>query len=201
MQKAGVLILILIMGFPILLAAQDEPDVEPEWEEYSYDFYARGDQVFIVSLGVAFPTVFVIDGNINNSGWKVVGGAGTLIFNYYLSPKFYLGAELSGMFVPTIGGNTAFIIPLGIRAGTQFTAGRFEFPLAGIFGVSLHTFLGEGYFGIFLKASASALFKATTQWAFGITTSWYFMPEWTGDSKTNVYGNFLDLMLTARYHF
>ena len=202
MFKAGALILTLLLILTVQLAAQDSPDVETEWDEYPYDYYARGDQTFFVNLGVAFPILFVMDGVVNNSGWKTVGGGGTLIFNYYLLPRLYIGGEVGVMFIGAQNDTTAFLIPLGARVGTQFIAGRFEFPIAFTVGVSWRRFQTRGHFGFMLKGSASALFRATAQWAFGLTTSWYFMPEWTRDTGSkNVYGNFLDVTLTARYHF
>ena len=196
--KAAALIFILLSALTVQLAAQD---VETDWDDFTYDIYARGDQSFLVNLGVMFPTLFVNDGKINNSGWNPVGGSGSLMFNYYLHPYFFIGGEVGIMFANSIAGNTVFLIPLGIRLGTQFIVWRFEFPIALSFGASWHNFLNEGYFGIYGKMSLSALFRATPQWAFGLTSSWYFMPEWTGDSKKDVMGNFVDLTLSARYHF
>ena len=196
----AILILILLIGLPIMLSAQDDPSVEIDWDHYfPYDIYARGDQTIFINLGVIFPTLFFINNEVNNDGWRFMGGTGSLIFNRYLFPRLFIGGELSVMFLPIRDRNTAFIFPVGLRIGTQFFAGQFEFPIAASAGVSWRSYLGERNFNMYLKGSVSALYRATTQWAFGATTSWYFFPEWT--SVATVYGNFLDITLTARYHF
>jgi hypothetical protein len=80
--------------------------------------------------------------------------------------------------------------------------GRFEFPIAGTIGVAWQNYLNEGYFGLYMKAGGSAFFRATTYWAFGLTTNWYWFPQWIReDPSKNVDGHFLDFTLSARYHF
>ena len=202
--KAGIIMLLLLLvGLPALLCAQnDEPPIENEWDDYKYEIFARGDQTFLISLGVIFPVLgFNYDGIMPQGISPPIGGTGSLSFNYYLNSKLYIGGEVAGMFLPTIGGNTLYMIPLGFKIGTQFILGRFEFPIAAVLGITWHTYLDMGYFGFYAKASVSALYRATSDWAFGITSSWYFFPEWTGKAKEDFYGNFLDLNLTARYQY
>jgi len=203
--KAGIyLLFLLLLGFPALLCAQnnDDPQVETDWDDYKYELFARGDQTFIISLGLVFPLfAFNNEGTIPQGIDPPVGGTGSLGFNYYLNSKLYIGGEIAGMFLSTIGGSTLYMIPLGFKIGTQLVLGRFEFPVSAVLGVTWHTYLDLGYFGFYAKASVCALFRATKDWAFGITSSYYFFPEWTGNPKEDAYGNFLDLNLTARYQY
>jgi hypothetical protein len=67
--------------------------------------------------------------------------------------------------------------------------------------MSWQNLLNMGYYGLYAKFGASAFFRATSQWSFGVTTQFGWFPQWTNDSKKNVDGFFLDTMLTARYHF
>jgi hypothetical protein len=204
MCKAGVILLILLLGLPVLLVAQEntDPSVETDWDDYIYDLYARGDQTFLISVGLITPTLFINNGKaVHHNIHPPMGGTGTIAFNYYFHARFFLGAELSGMFFPTMGGNVLFIIPLGLRAGTQFIVGRFEFPIAAAVGMSWHTYLDLSHYGLYLKAGGSALYRASAHWAFGVTSNWYWFPEWTGNSRENVFGNFLDFTLSARYQF
>ena len=195
----GALIFILLMGMPIILAAQDDPDIEIDWDTFSYDYYSRGDQALFINFGLIFPVLFIQDGSVNNDGFKIFGGAGSLVFNYYLGPKLYVGGEIGATFIPTVGENTLFIFPIGLRVGTQFNVQKFEFPIAATFGFSLRNFVGNGNLDIFFKGSGSVLYRATTQWAFGMTTCWYLLPEWTNNAV--ILGNLLDFTFTARYHF
>ncbi|MCL2442136.1 MAG: hypothetical protein FWD13_01565 [Treponema sp.] len=204
MHKAGAFFLILLLGFQVLLFAQDDndPAIEIDWDDYTIDLYAAGDQSFIMALGVVFPTVFINNGTVIDHQFSPpVGGAGTLIYNYYLQPFLFTGAEIGLMFLPTIGGNTIFLVPLGLRFGTQFLIWRLEFPISLTVGVSWHNYLNLGYFGLFVKAGAAAFYRATSDWSFGLTANWSLFPQWTSDPSKNVYGNFLELTLSARYHF
>ncbi|MCL2180120.1 MAG: hypothetical protein FWB83_03245 [Treponema sp.] len=205
MRKAWVIVILLLISFPVLLAAQqggDDPSVETDWDYYSTDLYMAGDQSFIISLGVALPVLFIQNGGLIDPQFTPpVGGIGSLAYNYYLNPHFYVGAELNGFFIHTIQENTMFVIPLGIRAGTQLIAGPFEFPFTLTLGMIWHRYLDWTYFGLYAKAGVAAYFRATTQWSFGLVANWGWLPQWTNDSSRNVDGNFLDLMLSARYHF
>jgi len=205
MRKAGAIFFVLLVGLTVLLTAQeedDDPSVEIDWDEYSSDLYARGDQTFIISLGTVFPTVFLNNGNfINHNFNPPVGGTGSLVYNYYLNSHFFAGVEVGGMFIPTLGGNMVFIIPLGVRAGYQFNIWKLEFPITVTLGMTWHNYLNKGYYGLYIKSGAAAFFRATSTWSFGLTSSWGWFPEWTSDQSKNVDGNIVDLMLSARYHF
>lgn len=202
MRKAGAIFLALLIGLVIPLAAQSEdPPDEGEWDYYN-DLYTRGDQTFIISLGSVFPAIFRGNGKAMDRKFSPpIGGTGSLAYNYYLSKEFFVGAELSGMFIRTLGSNTLFAIPLGARGGYQFNYHKFEFPFAATFGVVWQRYLNQGYFGIYTKIGGSAYYKATSHWSFGVNADWIWFPQWTGNKAENAHGTFVDLTLSARYHF
>lgn len=200
MHKAGAIFFLLLIVFPVLLTAQD--DDGDGWDYYDDGQFAKGDQTFIISLGTVFPMVFVMNGKAYDH--KIdppVGGLGSLAYNYYITPQLFLGGELSGMFMPTLGGNTLYVIPIGFRAGYQFNVWRLEFPVSAALGVAWHRYLNNTYFGIYMKAGGAAYFRITQLLSIGINTNWYWLPEWTSDRNKNVDGNLLDLTLSARIHF
>jgi hypothetical protein len=204
MQRASALFLILFFGLSAMLFAQDdnEPEVEPDWDDFKYELYSKGDQTFSISFGVGFPIAFL------NNGEKIdlhltppIGGTGALTYIYYLNSRLFTGGELSLLFLPTVAENTVFITSLGARVGTQFILGRFEFPISLALGMTLQTYLDKGYFGYYMKAGANALFRATHEWSFGIGSNFCWYPQWTNEPAKNVDGFFVDLSLVARYHF
>jgi hypothetical protein len=204
MHRAGSILLLLLIGLPILLSAQQND--EPEWDYYD-DINARGDQTFIISLGTIFPTVFFNDGErINPKFTPPIGGTGSLAYNYYFFKQFYAGLEVGGVFINTLGSHTLFIIPIGLRGGWQFNFNKFEFPVTGVVGMVFHRFLNQGNYSLYLKGGAAAYYRVSNNWSFGINTDWFWFPQWT-DEKTfdgkskSVYGNMIDLTLSARYHF
>jgi hypothetical protein len=196
-------IIFLLFGSQILFAQNgtfpDEESPDSPWEEIITSPYDRGDRNFIISLGVVFPTLFAGDIENNRHGLRL-GGAGSLAFNYFLSPSIFVGGELSGAFIGTRGGNMLYIVPFGARIGYQFIFNRIEIPLSFMIGGAAHSYLERGYFGLIAKPGASAFWRLNSDWSFGLNCIWWFVPQWPKNNHT-VYGNFLELTLSARYHF
>jgi hypothetical protein len=204
MHRAGAIILLLLVGLSPLFAQEDsdDPSVEIDWDDYVSDLYTRGDQTFILSLGVALPVVFLNNGDvIDHKFTPPVGGTGSLSYNYYFSSNLFAGAEIRGMFLFTISGGTFFSPQVGVRAGYQFNVWRLEFPLALSLGLAWHTYLSQAYCGLYIMGSAAAFFRVNPEWSFGLTINWGWLPEWPENKAENVDGNILDIMISARYHF
>jgi hypothetical protein len=204
MYKAAAFFLTLLLCFPILVFAQNvnEPDIEFEWDDFPVELYVRGDQTFLISLGVVLPTIFLNNGTpLDHQITPPVGGMGSLAYNYYLNSMFFLGGEVGISFLPTLAGNTVFLIPLGLRGGTQFIFGRFEFPITLAFGMSWHNYLNFVYYGMYAKLGGAAYFRVTNDWSFGISANWGWFPQWTSNPSQNVDANIMDISLSARYHF
>ena len=205
------LILILLLALPGLFAQEeppqeekpDTPPIESDWIDYDFALYSRGDKTFIITLGFLLPTYF--GGSVeNNQHGLSLGGTGSLAFNYFLSSHFYFGGELGGMFAGTRGKNNLFIIPFGVRFGYQFVFRRFEFPFTIMIGGAPQKKLEETYFGLIIRPGASVFWRFNPDWSFGINSFWWFVPQWPklqDGKRYNVYGNFIELTLSARYHF
>jgi hypothetical protein len=202
MRKAGAFLLVLLFSFSLLYAQENETPPDGDWDYYAPDSYSRGDQTFTISLGMIFPTVFFNNGKtINHNLNPPVGGAGALSYNYYFTPNIFLGGEVSGAFMPTLGNNMYYAILLGARTGYQFYFWRLEFPVNVTVGMVWHRFLNSKYYGLYMKGGGGAYFRFNSEWSFGISSSWYWLPQWTNERRTNVDGNMVDLLLSARYHF
>jgi hypothetical protein len=206
MQKASALFLILFFALSVQLFAQDNsaPDVEPDWvDDFKNELYTGGDQIFSISLGVSFPIAFINQGNkVKHNIEPPVGGSGALNYIYYLNPSLFAGAELSLLFFPTVSENTVFIPSLCAKVGTQFIFGKFEFPIYMALGMTITTYLDFGYFGYFMKAGASAFYRANHEWSFGLASNFCWYPQWTkNEPSKNIDALFADLTLVARYHF
>ncbi|MCL2763035.1 MAG: leucine-rich repeat domain-containing protein [Treponema sp.] len=184
-------------GFPL----------ETDWEGYVPELYSKGDQVFIISFGVIFPTVFFNNGSVIDHNFDPpVGGSGSLGYSYFLGPHFYLGGEIGIKFNYTMGQNTIFLIPIGLRTGWQFLYRRFEFPLNLTVGIAPQRYLNLGYAGLFVKGGASAFYRFNPDWSFGLNCDWNWYPQWPKDEGKRVpskdmYGNIIGLTISARYHF
>ncbi|MDR2093933.1 MAG: hypothetical protein LBP76_00240 [Treponema sp.] len=212
MKRRGFPFLVLVLLAVIILplrAQEEEEEEEPEegtdipiesdWSGSMPSIYSAGDRTFCISAGMIFPTVFFNDsGKItSNVGF---GGTGFLSFQYFLTSRIFVGAELGGMFVPTISKNMFFMVPMGFRIGYQFVISRFEFPLSILIGGAPQRYIEEGYFGLIIKPMASVFFRFNPDWSFGLNAAWWWTPQWP-KSGESMYGNFLELTLSAAYHF
>jgi hypothetical protein len=130
--------------------------------------------------------------------------------SYFLNSHVFVGGGVQGMFIPTIGENMLYIVPMGAHIGYEWVHGRFEFPLSLMAGWAWQMYLDHLYFGFFAKPQISVLFRAFNDWSFGLNAAWWFVPQWgtkttddTGEvAKGNdAVGNFLELTLMAQYHF
>jgi hypothetical protein len=206
MRKAGAFFLIVLFSFT-LLYAQEEPPSEGapggDWDYYNSDSYSRGDQTFVISLLTVFPVIFLDnDGKTLEKKYSPpVGGAGTLSYNYYFTNHFFLGGEVGGSFIPTIGNNMYYGILLGARTGYQFYFWKLEFPLNITLGMAWHQYLNFKNYSFYFKGGGAAYFRYNAEWSFGINTNWYWIPQKTNERSKDVYGNMIDLLVSVRYHF
>lgn len=198
------LVCFLLISAGAVFAQQETEDEEtPEGDDYegvTPSTYSSGEQNFSFSVGIIVPLFFsnengTVQTNIN------VGGMGYLAYNYFLTKGLFLGGELGGMFAGTIGENMLYIVPFGLRVGYQFTLGRFEFPISLMVGGAVQKYLETNYFGLFLKPSVSMFFRFNPDWSFGLNTAWWLVPQWTKESRKDMMGHFLEITLSARYHF
>ena len=220
MQKVRVFLLLMVLcwfsGQGLLYAQEDyEEDedssegdiaIETDWDGYVTELYSRGDQTFTISLGVIFPTVFHDRDSVIKSNWFPVGGVGTLVYNHFLNAHLFVGIEVGINFNSTVGKNTIFIVPVGLRAGWQFVLQRFEFAMSFTLGIAPERYLNNSYFGMFMKVGASGYFRFSPEWSFGLSTDWNWYPQWPTENgirvpAKDIYANIIGVTLAARYHF
>jgi hypothetical protein len=97
--------------------------------------------------------------------------------------------------------NSLFIIPIGLKAGYQFTLSKFEFPISVAFGMAFHRYLDLGYFGFYLRGGGGVYYRFNADWSFGFHAGWGWFPEWTPGKGENIDAHIVDVLLSARYHF
>jgi hypothetical protein len=206
-------ILLLLIGLCPLAAQSGEDDWDDgsgdeipadDWVGFMPNLYSRGDQAFGISFGVVLPTFFVASGGEVLPRNIVIGGTGSLSYDYFFGAHLFAGGELQGMFAPTKGDHMLFMIPVTVRVGWQFIIKRFEFPLSlgiGFAAQQFKTSKSYGYTGFFAKPRASAFFRFNPDWSFGITTAWWWVPQIIKNSDDSVHGHFFEATLAVRYHF
>ncbi len=172
-----------------------------------------GDQTFSISIGPIIPLKTILIGDWsdygvsagptqNNLTWA--GGAGQLAYSFYLTPDIKLGLQVGGSFTSDINSDILYMIPIAVR-------GSYEFHLLNRFTIPLHLSLGicmsswkEDNFHVdpLIRPGLGFYFDWNYEWSFGCDVSYFFIPQFDSDpDHHNAIGNFLDVMLTAEYHF
>jgi hypothetical protein len=159
--------------------------------------YSRGDTIFGINAGPIFP-LFFTDGSGLLDNKVYIGGAFNLSYNWFVGSHLFIGGEAGFMFAPTWGKNMLFMVPFGLRAGYQFVIWRFEFPISLMVGAAPQKKQSEEYFGFIAKVQAAAYWRAISSWSFGLTGSWWLVPQLADHTAL---GNFMELTISARYHF
>jgi hypothetical protein len=175
--------------------------ITTDWGVMPLSGYTRGDQTFNISLGVLLPLFFTANSGGTLDNKLLVGGVGSLAYNYFLDPRFFIGGILQGSFAQTIGENFLYLIPIGVTVGYQVVLNRFEFPFSLTAGGMTQQYLTYNGYWPFLKSQASGFFRFNSDWSFGLNAAWWIVPQWTNTPNRDAVGNFLELTLAARYHF
>ncbi|HDQ15214.1 MAG TPA: hypothetical protein ENN41_10420 [Sediminispirochaeta sp.] len=188
---------------PPLTTPEDESFLEP---------YSLGSQTFSINAGFFIPLFFQYPGleggdelNSIEPGWEhlSLGGTGSLSWGSYLTPRFALGAKLSGTFSFTPNGELHSLIPITMWAEYLFRSGSFEFPVSLQGGVVINRAYEEVYFGPIAIPGISGYYNINAEWGLGLSLEYYWVPEIYFGDKSNAtsFGNMLELSFSARYHF
>jgi len=182
---------------------EDEGFIEP---------YGLGSQTFSINMGPFLPLFFYFpaagseeDLNIFEPalGQLSVGGMGSLSWGSYLTPRFALGAKLSGSFAFTPRGFVHSMIPITMWAEYLFRSGSFEFPFSLQGGIVINRVQDQIYLGPVAIPGISGYYNLNAEWGLGLSLNYWWVPEIYFGDKANVsgFGNFLEISFSARYHF
>lgn len=187
---------------PLIVAvgqdSQEEEDFEPT--------YTLGDQILSINLGIFAPLFYTGSDEGAQPANLSVGGVGSIAWASYLNNTMTVGAEMSGSFSFTPNLNTLFLLHF---AGTYtYTIRRypFEFPLHMAVGMNIARLQESTKIDPVVKPGASFYWAYNTQWSFGLNLKYWWIPQ-IYSSRSDVpqsdtrFGNFLEISLSALYHF
>ena len=209
-------LLMLTGGF---LGAQEGPPEEsppedaPSMPRFRTNSRSLGDKSFAITAGLYLPlfTVLLHDWPSDSRYTAGVyppklspGGTGALAFSFYLSPNFKLGIQLAGAFSADINRNFLYLVPVTVKASWEFHPGpRFSIPLHLAAGISVNSWKTDNLrVDMILRPGFGFYFNWSLEWSFGIDFTYWFIPQ-TSPEKLHErsIGNFMDISLTAEYHF
>ena len=168
--------------------------------------YSLGDQTLRINLGTFVPLFFFGGPDGLAPANLSLGGAGSLVWESYLSNNTTVGVEVGGSFSFTPNFRTLFMLPIAARGSYIFSFYPFEIPVTLAAGMNFSRLSDIQKIDPFVKAGGSFLWNYSSQWAFGANLFYWFVPQiYSATSPAGAdatrYGNFLEITLSALYHF
>ena len=124
MRKAFLLMTLIT----ILLAPAAAQDGDSDGELF-VPAYSLGDQTLRINLGMFLPLFFFGGPDGPAPANLTLGGAGSLVWESYLSSNITVGVEVGGSFSFTPNLRTLFMLPIAAREATSSIFIRLRFPL------------------------------------------------------------------------
>jgi len=197
----------LLLAVGIAVAVGVAAQEAPAESETPIEIYGLGDQLFSINAGLMLPLFFrATDGTVvTSAGHLDPGAVGALRWAGFVSNGVSIGAELGGMFEPTILDRTLISISVAGFASYTLRFYPFEAVLHAGLGVNLLRLDSDLYVGPIVKPGVSLYWNFNSEWAFGVRSEYWLIPEiYSGDlpptSHSN-FGNFVAVTLSTLYHF
>lgn len=178
-----------------------------ETQEQFLEPYSKGSQTFSINLGFLIP-LFILFPNQDSfyvpfNDQLTLGGTGSLEWAAFLNNRWSLGVGLAGTFAFTPQENTHSLIPITANLTYNFLFNSFEVPIILGVGFAVNQVDDQVYFGSIAKIGTGLFWNKNAEWAFGIRTQYWIVPEiyFGSQSDLTAYGNFLDIGLSAKFHF
>ena len=189
---------IFFLGGILSLSAQNDDD-------RFVPTYSLGNQMLMINAGMFIPLFFQsLSGNMESTNLSL-GGVGSLQWSAYLNNDMTLGIEGGGMFAFSPNGRNLFMLPVTVRYAYILRAFPFEFPLSLAAGFNFTRLDSQFQILPIVKPGVSAYWNYSPEWAFGVNFIYWWTPNiYQGPSPPNNqsrFGNFLEITLSALYHF
>ncbi len=193
-MKRFISLLLIFLTLSTFIFAQEEGDEYIEDDVYVYAANGEGDQLLKINLGAAFP--------LNFKGQLRTGGIASIGYFRFLSENLAVGGELGATYSVSIGEKVLVMIPVTFGIMYQPYIGKFEFPLTAELGLANQTWQNLEIFpSLAGKLSAGVFYRLTDSVSLGVSTDFFWIPEWFKDSSKNFNGLFETAVLGLRYHF
>jgi hypothetical protein len=199
---AAILALLLCCAFAA--GAQEAPASPPAAKpQPAASAYGLGDQTLAISLGPLVPLFLMAPGGATTPTNLTLGGGGSIAWSAYVTNAIKVGIEVGGEFGfsrPNL--NLFLMLPILLRGQYVFTVYPFEVPLSLGVGMNIVKYGDLRNIDLLIKPGASILWIYNSKWSFGLNLAWWVDLQFTPtDPSQSRIGNFLEVSLSALYHF
>ena len=188
-------LILVFLSISFFITAQEISSDEDDFDEvYVYEANGAGDQFLKINLGALFP--------LNFKKQLKTGGIATIGYYRFITGNIALGGELSATYNISIGDKTLVMIPMTFCVMYQPYVGNFEFPLYAGIGVSNETWQNSEIFPTLVtKLSAGAFYRISDSISLGLSTDFFWIPQWFKNPEKTFNGLFETAVIGLRYHF
>lgn len=197
LKSAALGVFLLLVALPLF--AQNAIDNE----DYFGGLHRKGSQIISLNAGADIPLFILTDTLAAEKANLGVGASFTLGYQYFVANRLTIGGSLCGAFNGTIGGRTLFVAPIAFKLGYWWGRTTMEYNVGADLGLSILRLSGDGVISPFTKFGGGAFAQVSESWSLGGQVYWWLIPEIHLGSNSDLtrYGNFLEVSLSALYHF
>jgi hypothetical protein len=201
----AVLVLLACLSAPLFAA--DEPAGNPEDSPGAQaSQYSLGDQILTINAGLFLPLFLLPTWTplLNDNGVSHLspGATGSLCWAAYVTPDIRLGAEVGGSFCISPNDNSLLMLPFMAKASYVFTVYPIEIPVSFAAGMNIVKYTDLYTIDLLLRPGVAAYWIYNSTWSFGLNLNYWFDMQFdTTNAANNRVGNFLEISLSALYHY
>jgi hypothetical protein len=164
--------------------------------------YSLGDQTLSINPGMFLP-LFLVGGSPQIGSTNLsVGGFLSIDWAAYLSAHWRIGASLGGTFTFDPNWTALLMVPIVAKISYLIDFYPWEVPITFGAGMNILKYSADSTIDLLLKPGTGLLWTYNSSWSFGVNLNWWWDMQFTNASSLGfVAGNFLELSLSAFYHY
>jgi hypothetical protein len=178
-----------------LEAQEKNPQPEPP------PLYSLGDQTLAITGGLFVPLFFLSYQPVASGTNLTLGGVGSLQWQAYLASAWRIGVELGGVFAFSPNLNALLMLPITAKLTFVATFFPFEVPIFLGAGINIVKYSDQSTVDPLLKTGAGFYWIFNSSWSFGVNAVYWWDIQFAPTATQSRIGNFLELSVTALYHY
>ncbi len=163
--------------------------------------YTLGDQTLAITAGLFVPLFFISYAPAVAGTNLSLGGTGSLQWQAYLASSWRIGVELGGVFAFSPNLNALLTLPVTAKITYLITFYPFEVPISLGAGFNVVKYSDQSIVDPLLKLGTGFYWIFSSSWSFGLNTVYWWDFQFAPDPSQSLIGNFLEISVTALYHY
>jgi hypothetical protein len=170
--------------------------------------YSLGDQTLSINAGLFVPLFLLPTGTWllgpssgDGPAHLSLGGVGSFSWAAYVSPRIRVGADIGGTFTFSPNANALLMLPILAKASYVFPFYPFELPVSFGVGMNIIKYVDQTTIDLLFRPGAALYWVFNSSWSFGLNLNYWFDMQFSPDPNMSRIANFLEVSLSALYHY